>query len=1280
MQINTLSLRNSINKAYLKVRPDRTQIETFKKNISNLFNQIKESESEEFHKNIISGFLKNTYYSPSNYINTKGRYDLVIHNGKDSGSTVGVIFETKKPGNKFEMPTSDNINTKAFQELILYYLRERITNKNIEIKYLVATNIFEWFIFNASDFEKCFAGDKDFVRQFIDFEEGRLPGTNTDFFYKSIAEPFVRELESPISVTHFDIRVYETIIRNADRDDDNKLIALYKIFSPEHLLKLPFANDSNNLDKSFYNELLHIIGLEETKEGSRKIIGRKSEKKRNSGSLIENSITILKSEDCLSQVPKLSDYGNNKEEQLFNISLELVITWINRILFLKLLEGQLIKYNNGDKSFRFLNVERIHDYDELNKLFFQVLAVKENDRTEIINRKFRNVPFLNSSLFEANDLEHKTIRINSLDDHAKIPVLSGTVLKDKTGRKLTGEIDPIQYLFEFLDSYDFSSEGSEDIQEENKTLINASVLGLIFEKINGYKDGSFFTPGFITMYMCHETIRRAVVQKFNEKKGWKCETISDLYNKIEDIKEANQVINSLRICDPAVGSGHFLVSALNEIIAIKSELKILSDKEGKRLKEYSVEVVNDELIITDEQSNLFQYDPKNKESQRIQEALFQEKQKIIENCLFGVDINPNSVKICRLRLWIELLKNAYYKSEKPEAGRPTPAAVLETLPNIDINIKCGNSLISRYPLDADIKTALKSSRWNVDNYREAVMTYRNAQSKDEKRTMEQLIAKIKSDFETEVSRSDKRYLKLNKLNGELLSLTGQSSLFELSKAQKDEWNKKVKKLTEEIKNLESQISEIKSNKIYENAFEWRFEFPEVLNNDGDFVGFDVVIGNPPYIRQEDIKEQKPYLKINFKTYTGTSDIYVFFVEKGFDIIRSKGQFCFIMPNKWMQTGYGKPLREFLLQNNLQSIIDFGDLQVFEEATTYPCILNASKFIPVASFKSLKLNSLAFENKLNAFVDSNAFSVAISEINSNAWIIKDGNDQKILSKLNLRCTTLSESIKGKSYRGILTGLTEAFVIDNETKTRLVIEDKKSEELIKPFLLGRNVKPYSTTEVSNWIIMIPKGYTIKKNLPESNPLRISEPPPRYGEMIYNEAWHWFKSSYPAIANHIFSFEKKAGKRTDKGDFWWELRACDYYTEFEKPKIMYQKFQVKPCFIYDDKGLYCNDSMWIIPTDNKVLLGVFNSRMGWWLISKYCTAIQNGYQLIWDYFGKIPIPDFNKNNSERIVRLVDKIIDSKKSNSAADTSALEVEINSLVYELYELTEEEIKIVESF
>jgi hypothetical protein len=558
------------------------------------------------------------------------------------------------------------------------------------------------------------------------------------------------------------------------------------------------------------------------------------------------------------------------------------------------------------------------------------------------------------------------------------------------------------------------------------------------------------------------------------------------------------------------------------------------------------------------------------------------------------------------------------------------------------------------------------------------MTYRNARSKEEKHSMENLIKTIKQDFETEVAQNDKRFKKLNKLNGELLSLTNQTALFELPKKEKEEWNKKVKKLTEEIQKTETEILEIKSNKIYENAFEWRFEFPEVLNNDGDFVGFDVVIGNPPYIRQEDIKEQKPYLKDNYKTYTGTSDLYVFFVEKGFEILRHAGHFCFIMPNKWMQTGYGKPLREFLLQNQLQIIIDFGDLQVFDEATTYPCILSSSKQTSDDIFQYLTLQILQFENGLNAYVKSYGNKMKISELNNDTWIIKDSNDQRILSKLKSNSVSLSEYVEGKAYRGILTGLTEAFIIDNEIRKRLINEDDRSTELIKPFLLGRNIKPYSTTKISNWLILIPKGFTIKKNLPESNPLHLTEPPPRYGDMSYNSAWDWFRKNYPAVADYLLPFRKKAEARIDKGDFWWELRACDYYKEFGKPKIMYQVLQVKPCFIFDDSTLFCNNSMWFICSDNKALLGILNSKMGWWLISKYCSAIQNGFQLIWKYIGKIPIPNTKGEIAEAIGKLVDQILISKKCDSTTDISYFEAEIDRLVYELYGLTDEEIRIVE--
>ncbi|MCG9881369.1 MAG: type II restriction endonuclease, partial [Bacteroidia bacterium] len=827
MILKELKPRKALNKAFLKVKPNRTEIEGFKTNLVTLLDRINDTESEEFHKNLVSDFLKETYYKQNHFINTKGRNDLVIHNGQNASSTVGVILEAKKPTNKSEMITVKKLNAKAFQELVLYYLRERISHKNLEVKHLVATNINEWFIFDATLFDRLFAQDKNLVKQFSDFEAGRLADTKTDFFYKQIAEPFIANITSEIEFTYFNIQDFQKPLRNADKADDNSLIALFKLLSPEHLLKLPFTNDSNSLDKRFYSELLHIIGLTETKEGSKKLIERNKEGERHTGTILEDTIIQLDSLDKISRLEKPSQFGNTQQERLFNVALELSITWINRILFLKLLEAQLITYNKydklavskGDKSYSFLNIDKIKNYDDLNSLFFQVLARKYDERNEDVKKIFEKVPYLNSSLFEPTDIEQVTLFISNLKDDKIIPIFSQTVLKDQQGKKRSGNLSTLQYLFEFLDAYDFGAEGGEDIQEDNKTLINASVLGLIFEKINGYKDGSFFTPGFITMYMCRETIRNAVVQKFNETKKWNCNNIEELYDKIEDRKEANNIVNSIKICDPAVGSGHFLVSALNEMIAVKNDLKILQDRNGKRLKEYQVEVVNDELIVTDEEGELFEYSPSStssplaSESQRIQETLFHEKQTIIENCLFGVDINANSVKICRLRLWIELLKNAYYKSAKE----------LETLPNIDINIKCGNSLVSRFAIDADLKQALKKSKWTIDSYRMAVDTYRNAKSKEQKREMERLIADIKSDFRSEISSNDPKVLKLRKLSGELFQLTNQVQLFERNKKEKADWNKKVAQLTEETKTLETEIEEIKANKIFENAFEWRFE-------------------------------------------------------------------------------------------------------------------------------------------------------------------------------------------------------------------------------------------------------------------------------------------------------------------------------------------------------------------------------------------------------------------------------------------------------------------------
>ncbi|MEQ1733454.1 MAG: Eco57I restriction-modification methylase domain-containing protein, partial [Bacteroidia bacterium] len=1003
MTSTLLTPRKALNKAYLKIKPNRISIELFKTNLIAVLDSCKAGETEEFHKNLISDFLKQTYYNPLHYLNTKGRNDLVIHTGKDAKSAVGVIIEAKSPTNKTEMISPQQLNNKALQELVLYFMRERITLNNLEIKHLVVTNINEWFVFDAQLFDTLFAHNAGFVKQFNDFEAHTLSVKTTTDFYKQIAEPYINTVLDKLEYAYFDIRKYETIVRNNNKEDDKELIALYKLLSPEHLLKLSFINDSNTLDKNFYNELLHIIGLTETKVGGKKLIVRPQAKERYTGSLLENAILQIESLDKLPHIPNIKNYGANREEQLFGVALELSITWVNRILFLKLLEAQLVSYNthkNKENSdYTFLNSTKINDYGSLNTLFFQVLAKLPNARNADVSTLFAHVPYLNSSLFEPTELEHQTFFVAQLEDDKLLPLLSGTVIKDRQGKKVTGALNALNYFFKFLDAYDFASEGTEDIQEDNKTLINAAVLGLIFEKINGYKDGSFFTPGFITMYMCKETIRRSVVQKFNDAKGWNCQTFDELKNQTYTIAEGNAIINSLKICDPAVGSGHFLVSALNEIIAIKHELKILADKKGLRLKDYRITVVNDELMILDEEdAKLFTYNPNKQESQRIQETLFNEKQTIIENCLFGVDINPNSVKICRLRLWIELLKNAYYKGTNE----------LETLPNIDINIKCGNSLISRFALDADLKKALKKSKWTIDTYRIAVDTYRNAQNKEQKREMERLINDIKSNFVTEINSENPLQKKLDKLGNELFNLTGKGRdgtglmmAFEESaeygnNSTKKLFNAKVKEIEAEIAKIELQKDDIKNNRIYSNAFEWRFEFPEVLADNGDFIGFDVVVGNPPYISNKEIDSEQKVVLNNYETAKEQYDLYVLFIEKSIQLLRANGLNSMIIPDSFLARSSFKELRMFLYKNvSLNKIVQIDN--VFDEAAVSSCIYFLKKELAHTTINYLKTKDAA-SWKINDIQEKTINYLTHELINSYRLLFLNDKELEVLIKI------------------------------------------------------------------------------------------------------------------------------------------------------------------------------------------------------------------------------------------------------------------------------------------
>lgn len=1265
MKFEAKTVRRTINKSYLKEPIEREAFNQFKASFRVLINGIqqaeKANEQEEHFKNLLPPFFKELGFGDYN-INTSSNVDLAIYTDSKTKDPLGVLMEVKRPSNKAEMISPDRLNRKAMHEAVLYYLEQRIDKGNSDLKHVIITDMNHWFVFDAQEFERCFYRPSTLRNAYKEWKADRKVSSNTDFMYNEIAS-YLSDHETAIYGSHFTLSKIEKLQKGSKGSDSEKqLIPYFKLFTPTHLLKEPFANDSNSLNREFYRELLYILGLEETKDGSTRYIQRVEEENRRAGSFIENTIRILDAEDHLSTLSKnRKEYGESREDQLFGVALELCITWMNRVLFLKLLEAQLFKYHREDPKFKFLNFQTIDSLDELNKLFFQVLARKHADRSDDLNEKYGHIPYLNSSLFDVATIEHDTTRISGLDDHANMDVYSRSVLSGQRGKSL----NTLEYLFQFLEAYDFTAEGSEEIREEHKTLINASVLGLIFEKINGYKDGSFYTPGFITEYMARETLRKAVVDAFSQKYEWEIEEFNDLYNQIHRkeiaLDEANAVINELKICDPAVGSGHFLVSCLNELLAIKSDLSILCDPDGKLLRGLHLEIENDELIISWEDEKLFEYDVRHtwqgnklternvsNDHQRVQKTLFHEKRHLIENCLFGVDINPNSVKICRLRLWIELLKRAYYTKDSNYLE-------LEVLPNIDINIKQGNSLVSRFDLDSDLSSVFKNSDHSLDDYKQAVRSYKQTGDRREKAHLQQLINDIKSEYTVSLTNLRPINQKLSKARGRLEIMQSDDLFGEVKFTKKE-----IKKQEKKLKKLEDQKAEEESGAFYNQAFEWRFEFPEVLDGEGRFTGFDIVIGNPPYVRQEQFKELKPYLKNRYTVYQGTADLYSYFIELGMDLLAEDGHFQYIVANKWMRANYGQPLREWLQQEvDIDAIYDFGDLPVFEEATTYPCLLQLTKTEPTRLFHAAEIETLDFD-LLEDYLKQHRFESDQSKLQSDGWALIDEKAQNLLKKMKRKGNPLGEYVDGKIYRGILTGLNKAFVIDKETKDQLIEEDSSSADLIKPFLAGRDIKRYQVPNTENYLILVPNGFTNENK----------------GD---KDAWNWFSETYPAIANHLQPFEKRAKKRYDQGQYWWELRACDYYDEFEKPKIILPAIVKSANYAFDTEKMYSNDKTTIISKDDIFLLGVLNSRLADFFIFNISSTKRGGYfEYKPMYVDQIPIINPDQSSREKIERNVQSILTAKKENSDANTTELESQIDRLVYELYGLSEEEIEVVE--
>ncbi|ELY7675111.1 Eco57I restriction-modification methylase domain-containing protein [Campylobacter jejuni] len=1251
MKFEAINEKEFLNPYHRKKPILETELNEFIKTLKdykiNLENNLKNNE-DSLVANALSKFFENLSFQCEVKSIHKGNSGIDLALKKDG--LTQVIIEAKLPNSR-EFFSPSKPNCKALHECILYYLRERKA-LNSSLKHIIITDFYSFFIFKADLFEELFNKNKYFKEAFENFEsKNSLFKGNTDEIYKEFEK--ILNGDSTLKGLFVDLKP----ILEQDKLSFSKLKPLFKIFSKDCLLNEFNPNDANSLNNAFYKELLYILGLCESKQNSKLIIAKSEESKEEQGTFYTAINSKLKEEN-------------------FETILKLLILWLNRILFLKLIESNLVRFND-DKNLKFLNFKKIPDFDKLSELFFEVLAKEKSTRKK---SEFAYLPYLNSSLFEKQSIEN-TLEISSLSNDLKLFYYKNTVLKDDKCKAKKGQVGLLEYLFEFLDSFDF---GSDDEQSEilsQKELISSSVLGNVFEKLNGYKEGSFYTPSFITSYMCKESITKVVLDKFNAQFDLDAKNISELRKSLrkEDKKAQKELLNSIKICDPAVGSGHFLVSALNIMLSIYDELNLFDE-------EFYLEVQNDEILITNHKGEFIEYKrpstPKDK-AHLIQQELFHTKKDIIENNLFGVDINPNSCEITKLRLWIELLKHSFYQSFDDENYHD-----LKTLPNIDINIKCGNSLVSYFETGKSL-SHYPNIKERINKYKRIVKDYKEGFYTDKSR-INQEIKNLKISFKNfcfadkfkkEMKSFNDKCEKYSKKYGNFLAVDDENLKFFVS-ANLTLFDFDEKEATKEFANLKKEYDNI-FNLESNHPFEWRFEFPEILDDDGNFKGFDLIIGNPPYIKEAENKELFTNTK-KLRTYQGKMDIWYHFVGRGFDILKNNGYLAFIATNNWVTNSGAKKLRNIVLEESqILSLVDFSSFMVFDSASIQTMIMQFQKIKPPKNyeihFSKITTQTPIYDDAINLLKNEKTQNNEILKINL--------TPKKFIDKtLNFTKSDYEELFNkiqkyGKFYleeREVAQGI----VPNPDIITKRNISDE---------MVSKGIK------VGDGVFVIEKDFLNvceyeKKYL---KPLYEVEHFGKYyfnknnsKQLIYTTKNNSKKENIPTIIKHLQKFRSIMDNRREnlnkRLDFYHLHWARDERFFESGEKIVSVRKCIEPIFSYLNNEAYVMLSLNVIKTQRinvKYLTGLLNSKLvAFWL--KHKGKMQgNNYQIDKEPLLNIPIVDTNSKNeklADELINLVDEILKAKEQDKNANTQELENKINSIVYKLYNLTEEEIKIIE--
>jgi adenine-specific DNA-methyltransferase len=895
---------------------------------------------------------------------------------------------------------------------------------------------------------------------------------------------------------------------------------------------------------------------------------------------------------------------------------------LGRIMFLYFLQQK--EFLAGDR--RFLTTQyKVNKYQAdgqdyyaeiLEPLFFQTL----NQQRDNHQSQWGQIPYLNGGLFDRD---------------------YGANIKDGAGRETPEFITLPNSIFDpgdsksiigFFNSYNFTV--AENVTGDEDVAVDPEMLGKVFENMlvaeERGKSGTFYTPRGIVQFICAEVLGRYLADRTGIalEKAQKLVTYDpeisdkDLNELIspQDTKSLKKALIDVRVLDPAVGSGAFPLGMMQLILNVR---QAVARREGMTVQRGSL-------------------------------AISEWKREIIANNLYGVDIKPEAIEIAKLRMWLSLVVDI-----------PTIENV-EALPNLDYKLMCGDSLISKINGQTIIPIPGQAQQLTL-----------GFEMTELDKAIADLLKLEKQYFN--VSSEERQDLRLQILEAEKRVFVGAiADQRHVILAQQKQLEKEIKQfkkpekqqlqereqLAARLAGLDEFESQVKRGDRSLNFFQYYLHFRDVFEQKG---GFDLVIGNPPYVRQEQIKELKPALKEEYDCYTGVADLYVYFYEQGFRLLKEKGYLSFITSNKYFRAGYGEKLRKYLgAKSTIEVMIDFGDANVFE-AIAYPSIIVFKKEKPnehQAAVLTWQAGQ-ALEDFVSVY-QKNAFPLEQTELKPDGWRLESSKVLSLLDRLRNAGTPLGEYVNGRFYYGIKTGFNEAFVVDRETRDRLIAEHPSSAEVLKPFLRGRDVKRWSVENPDLWLIFIPWHFPLHR---DSSISGVSE-----------KAEEKFALNYPAIYNHLLIYKKQLSNRNQSETGiryeWYALQRCaaSYWQEFEKTKILYPDIAESCNFTAIFNNSYLDCTCFFIPVEIFYLLGILNSAIINFWFSSICPKVRGNFMRFKSiYVEQIPIPKASEADKQAIEKLVEKCLAAK----GVGVEEWEAEIDDRVAHLYGLTAEDMKII---